>query len=198
MHGAPALPPDYSHFAYADPAARKGGKLTLGFLGTFDSLNPFNVKSGSAAQGLIPDVFQTLMTRSMDEPFTMYGLIAQSVETDEARDYALFHLDPNARFADGSPITSADVRFTFDLLKAKGRPQQRSAYTLVQSVETPDDETIRFDFPGLSDRELPLILALMPVLSRHATDTADFDAASFAIPLGSGPYEIAEVDPGKS
>ncbi|MGP8232505.1 MAG: extracellular solute-binding protein [Methylovirgula sp.] len=197
MHGAPALPPDYTHFPYADPGARKGGKLTLGFLGTFDSLNPFNVKSGSAAQGLIPDVFQTLMARSMDEPFTMYGLVAQSIETDEARDYALFHLDPRARFADGSPITSTDIRFTFDLLKTKGRPQQRSAYTLVKSVETPDAETIRFDFPGLNDRELPLILALMPVLSHKATNADDFDTASFAIPLGSGPYKIAEVDPGQ-
>jgi peptide/nickel transport system substrate-binding protein len=127
MHGDPALPTDYTHFPYADPNARKGGKLTLGVLGTFDSVNPFNVKSGSAAEGLVPDIFQSLMTRSMDEPFTMYGLIAKSVETDAARDYVLFRLDPRARFSDGSPITAADVRFTFDLLKTKGRPQQRSA-----------------------------------------------------------------------
>jgi peptide/nickel transport system substrate-binding protein len=197
MHGAPALAPDYRHLPYADPAARKGGKLTLGFLGTFDGLNPFNVKSGSAAQGLIPGVFQSLMARSMDEPFSLYGLIAQSLETDAARDYAVFHLDPRARFADGSPITAADIRFTFDLLKSKGRPQLRSAYSLVKSVETPDAETIRFDFPGLNDRELPLILALMPVLSRQATSVSDFDTASFAIPLGSGPYKIAAVEPGR-
>ena len=197
MHGDPALPPDYKNFPYTDPAAKKGGKLTLGYLGTFDSLNPFNIKSGSAAQGLVPAVFQTLMARSMDEPFTMYGLIAKSIETDDARDYALFHLDPAARFADGSPITAADVLFTFDLLKTKGRPQQRSAYTLVKSVETPDAETIRFDFPGLGDRELPLILALMPVLSRKATDAVDFESASFDIPLGSGPYRIVAVEPGQ-
>ncbi len=122
MHGDPALPADYTHFPYADPNAQKGGKLTLGVLGTFDSLNPFNVKSGSAAEGLVPDVFQGLMTRSMDEPFTMYGLIAKSVETDAGRDYVLFHLDPRARFSDGSPINAADVRFTFDLLKTKGTP----------------------------------------------------------------------------
>ena len=128
----------------------------------------------------------------------MYGLVAQSIETDEARDYALFHLDPRARFADGSPITSTDIRFTFDLLKTKGRPQRRSAYTLVKSIETPDAETIRFDFPGLNDRELPLILrADAGPLAATTTDAADFDTASFAIPLGSGPYKIAEVDPGQ-
>jgi peptide/nickel transport system substrate-binding protein len=196
MHGAPALPEDYPYFPYANPAAPKGGRLTIGLLGTFDSLNPFNIKSGSAAQGLNINVFQTLMARSLDEPFTLYGLIAKSVETDDDRSYVLFHLDPRAKFSDGTPITSADVAFTFELLKDKGRPQQRSAYELVKRVELPDSETIRFDFPGLGDRELPLILALMPVLSRRATDTANFEQASFAIPVGSGPYRIAEVDPG--
>jgi peptide/nickel transport system substrate-binding protein len=197
MHGAPALPSNFANFPYANPSAPKGGRLTLGILGTFDSLNPFNVKSGSSAEGLMPNVFQTLMARSMDEPFTMYGLVAKSIETDAARNYALFHLDPRARFSDGSPITSADIRFTFDLLKEKGRPQQRSAYTLVKTVETPDAETIRFDFPGLNDRELPLILALMPVLSRKTTDAVNFESASFDIPVGSGAYRISEVDPGE-
>lgn len=197
MHGAPALPANFTHFPYANPTAPKGGTLTIGMLGTFDGLNPFNVKSGSAAEGLVPDVFQTLMARSMDEPFTMYGLIAKSIETDDARDYALFRLDPRARFSDGSPITSDDVRFTFDLLRDKGRPQQRSAYGLVKSVDTPDAETIRFNFPGLDDRELPLILALMPVLSRKATDSANFESSNFNIPVGSGPYRITAVEPGE-
>ncbi len=197
MHGAPALAADFTHFPYANPAAPKGGRLVVGLQGTFDSLNPFNVKSGSAAQGLVPNVFQSLMARSFDEPFTLYGLIAKSVETDDERSYVLFRLDPRARFSDGSPITSADVLFTFELLKEKGRPQSRSAYSLVQHVEVPDAETIRFDFPGIDDRELPLILALMPVLSRRATDAATFEQASLAIPVGSGPYRIAQVDPGE-
>ncbi len=197
MHGAPALAPNYTHFPYANSAAPKGGRLTIGLLGTFDSLNPFNIKSGSAAQGLNTNVFQTLMARSLDEPFTLYGLIAKSIETNEARSYALFRLDPRAKFSDGTPITSADVAFTFNLLKEKGRPQQRAAYTLVSRVEVPDAETIRFDFPAVDDRELPLILALMPVLSRRTTDVANFEQASFAIPVGSGPYRIAEVDPGE-
>ncbi len=153
MHGAPALQPDLTHFSYANPAAPKGGRLVIGFQGTFDSLNPFNIKSGSTAQGLNTNIFQTLMARSADEPFAMYGLIAKSIETDADRTYAIFRLDPRARFSDGTPITSADVLFTFELLKEKGRPQQRAAYTLVKHVETPDAETIRFDFPGVGDRE---------------------------------------------
>lgn len=197
MHGAPALSQDFTHFPYANAAAPKGGRLVLGFQGTFDSLNPFNIKSGSAARGLNPTVFQTLMARSFDEPFTLYGLIAKDIETDAERSYALFHLDSRARFSDGTPISSADVLFTFQLLKQKGRPQQRSAYSLVKHVETPDSETIRFEFPGIGDRELPLILALMPVLSRRATDAANFELASLAIPVGSGPYRISEVDPGE-
>ena len=155
MHGEPALPADFDHLPYADPQAPKGGRLTLGFEGTFDSLNPFNLKAGSTSQGLIGNVFQSLMARSGDEPFTLYGLIAQSIETDAARSHVIFHLDPRARFSDGEPITSQDVRFTFDLLKSKGRPQQRAAFSLVRSIDTPDPLTVRYDLSGIDDREMP-------------------------------------------
>src|ERR1700730_686583 len=125
MHGTPALNDSFDHLPYADPAALKGGRLTIGFLGTFDSLNPFNLKAGSTAQGLNGNVFETLMARSLDEPFTLYGLIAQTIETDADRTFATFSLDPRAHFSNGEPITSADVRFTFHLLKSTWRPQQR-------------------------------------------------------------------------
>ena len=125
MHGQPALPADFSRLPYADPQATKGGHLALAYQGTFDSLNPYNLSAGSTAQGLIGNVFQSLMLRSLDEPFTLYGLIAQSIETDDARSYVIFRLDPRARFSDGVPVSAADVLFTFDLLKQKGRPQQR-------------------------------------------------------------------------
>lgn len=197
MHGRPALPEDFAHLPYANPNAPKGGKLTIGLLGTFDSLNPFNLKAGSTSQGLIGNVFQTLMERSRDEPFTLYGSIAKTIETDVARDYAIFRLDPRAHFSDGTPISSADVRFSFELLRKKGRPQQRAAYSLIKHVETPDAETIRFDFPGINDREMPLTLALMPVLSPHFFNPATFDNASLAIPIGSGPYRVAAIDPGQ-
>ena len=197
MHGEPALPPDFDHLPYVNPQAPKGGALNLAYLGAFDSLNPYNVKALSTAQGLIGNVYQSLMTRSADEPFTLYGLIAKSIETNAARDKVVFHLDPAAKFSDGSPITSADVVFTFNLLKAKGRPQQRAAFSLVKSIDAPDDYTVRYDLSGANDRELPLTLAIMPVLSRAHIDAEHFEDQTLQIPVGSGPYRVAEVKPGE-
>ena len=197
MHGQPALPAGFAHFPYVNPDAPKGGRLNLAFLGAFDSLNPYNVKALSTAQELIGNVYQPLMIRSDDEPFTLYGLIAESLETDPARDLIVFHLNPAARFSDGTPITSADVLFTFNLLKAKGRPQTRAAYNLVKSVDAPDAHTVRFDLAGANDRELPMILAIMPVLSSAHTDAEHFEDQTLQIPVASGPYRIAEVVPGE-
>ncbi|MBL8588733.1 MAG: ABC transporter substrate-binding protein, partial [Methylobacteriaceae bacterium] len=197
MHGEPALPADFHHLPYANPDAPKGGRLIWGLQGAFDSLNPFNVKAGSTAQGLNGNVFQTLMARSLDEPFTLYGLIAESIETDAARSYAIFHLNPAARFSDGAPITADDVLFTFELLKTKGRPQQRAAYSQVKAAEKLDARTVRYDLTGIGDREMPLTLALMPVLARHKVDPESFAETSLTPPVGSGPYVVAEVKPGE-
>ncbi|OYV32599.1 MAG: ABC transporter substrate-binding protein [Rhodospirillales bacterium 20-64-7] len=197
MHGEPELPPDFAHLPYADPSARRGGTLTLGFQGTFDSLNPFNIKAGSTAQGLIGNVFQGLMARNEDEAFSLYPQIVQALEIDDAREHLVFHLDPRARFSDGTPLTSADVRFTFDLFRSKGRPQQRVAYSLVRRLDTPDARTVTYDLTGARDRELPLILALMAVLPKHKVDPATFADSSLAIPTGSGPYRVASVEPGQ-
>ncbi len=197
MHGEPALPPDFDHLPYVNPEAPKGGRLDLAYLGAFDSLNPYNVKALSTAQGLIGNVYQSLMARSADEPFTLYGLIAKSIETNAARDRVIFHLDPAARFSDGTPITSADVVFTFNLLKAKGRPQQRAAFSLVKAIDAPDDWTVLYDLSGANDRELPLTLAIMPVLSRAHTDAEHFEDQTLQIPVGSGPYRVTEVKPGE-
>jgi len=195
-HGLPQLPENFDHFPYADPAAPKGGRLRVGLAGTFDSLNPFNLKAGSTAQGLVGYVFQSLMARSLDEPFTLYALIARSIDIDEARQHLTLHLDPAAHFSDGKPITADDVLFTFELLRTKGRPQQRGAYGLVKAIDAPDPHTVRYDLSGVSDRELPLILAIMPVLPKHAVDVERFSEASLAKPIGSGPYVIASVEPG--
>src|SRR5579863_9242937 len=156
MHGEPALPPDFTALPYVNPNAPKGGRITLAYLGAFDSLNPYNVKALSTAQGLIGNVYQSLMQRSLDEPFTLYGLIARSIETDDTREHVIFHLDPRAHFSDGAPIRAADVLFTFNLLKEKGRPQQRAAYRLVKSAVAKDDLTVAYDLTGAIDRELPL------------------------------------------
>jgi peptide/nickel transport system substrate-binding protein len=197
MHGAPALAVGFDHLPYVNPDAPKGGRLALAYLGAFDSLNPYNVKALSTAQGLVGNVYQSLMARSADEPFTLYGLIAQSIETDDARDRVVFHLNPAARFSDGAKIVAADVLFSFNLLKTKGLPSQRAAYALVRNADAPDDLTVRFDLAGADDRELPLILAMMPVLSRARTDAAHFEDQTLKIPIGAGPYKVVEVVPGQ-
>ncbi|MHB2166290.1 extracellular solute-binding protein [Alsobacter sp. R-9] len=200
MHGEPALPAGFSNLPYANPDAPKGGRIVFGVQGTFDTLNTFSVR-GIAAQGIVPPmglVTQGLMARSYDEPFSLYGLVAESIETPEDRSSVTFRLNPKAKFSDGKPVTSADVLFTFDLLKAKGKPNFRNWYGKVVKAEAPDERTVRFDLTGIGDRELPLILALMPVLPKHATDAARFEETNLTPPVGSGPYVVAEVRPGES
>ncbi len=197
MHGAPALPPGFAHMPYANPDAPRGGRLVWGLLGTFDSLNPLIVR-GIAVQQVRGFVVESLMTRGNDEAFTLYGLLAKTVETDDARSYVTFHLDPRARFADGKPVTADDVLFSWELLRDKGRPNHRQYYSKVAKAAAPDPLTVRFDFGGTNDRELPLILGLMPVLPRHAVDPATFEDTTMTGPIGSGPYRVTAVKPGAS
>ncbi len=197
MHGVPAVPADFTHMPYANPDAPKGGRLVWGALGTFDSLNPLIVR-GLAVQQIRGFVVESLMTRGNDEAFTLYGLLAKSVETDDARSYVTFHLDPRARFSDGKPVAAADVLFSWALLRDKGRPNHRQYYSKVAKAETPDPLTVRFDLTGANDRELPLILALMPVLPKHAVNPATFEETTMTGPVGSGPYRVTAVKPGAS
>jgi peptide/nickel transport system substrate-binding protein len=197
MHGAPALPEGFTSFRYVNPHAPKGGRLVQGLLGTFDSLNPFVVK-GLAVQAIRGYVIESLLARGYDEAFTLYGLLARSVETDAERTYVTFRLDPAAKFSDGQPVTAQDVIFSWQLLRDKGRPNYRTYYAKVVKAEALDDRTVRFDLGGGRNRELPLILGLMPILARHATDPATFEETTFKPPVGSGPYVVAAVDPGKS
>src|SRR5689334_24025699 len=163
MHGEPALGPDFKAFPYVNPDAPKGGTLVQGALGTFDSLNPLIIK-GSAAISLRGYVVESLLARGYDEPFTLYGLLAQTVETDAARSYVTFRLDPRAKFSDGTPVTAEDVIFSWQLLRDKGRPNYRTYYAKVRRAEAPGERTVRFDLQDADDRELPLILGLMPIL----------------------------------
>jgi peptide/nickel transport system substrate-binding protein len=195
MHGEPALPPDFTHMPYANPAAPKGGRLVQGILGTFDSLNPLIVR-GIAVQQIRGFVVESLMARGNDEPFTLYGLLARSVETDDARSFVTFRLDPRARFSDGRQVTADDVLFSWALLRDKGRPNHRQYYSKVAKAEALDPLTVKFDFGGTQDRELPLILGLLPVLPRHAIDAATFEETSLAAPIGSGPYRVGAVKAG--
>ena len=197
MHGKPALPADFSQMPYANPDAPKGGRLVQGILGTFDSLNPFIVR-GAAVQPIRGYVVESLMARGNDEPFTLYGLLADSIETDDARTYATFHLNPLTRFSDGQPVRAEDVLFSWQLLRDKGRPNHRQYYSKVAKAEALDERTVRFDFGKTGDRELPLILGLMPILPKHAIDVATFEQTSMTAPLGSGPYRVTAVKPGAS
>ena len=197
MHGTPALPADFAQMPYADPTAPKGGRLVWGIQGTFDSLNPLIVR-GLAIQQVRGFVIESLMARGHDEAFTLYGLIAKSVETDDARTFVTFHIDPKARFSDGKPVLAEDVLFSWSLLRDKGRPNHRQYYAKVAKAEAIDPLSVRFDLSGANDRELPLILGLMPVLPKHAIDAATFEETSMAAPTGSGPYRVTAVKPGAS
>ena len=200
-HGAPALPAGFAQLPYARADAPKGGRLVVGAFGTFDSMNPYIARGAvpevSAGSGIANLIVQPLMMRSLDEPFTLYGLVAETIETAADRSWVEFRLNPAARFADGRPVTAEDVKFTFELLRDKGRPVQRNAYRRVKDVKLADERTIRFVFAE-PDGELPLLLALMPALARHDVKPETFEQPTFRPPLGSGPYALAELDPGKS
>jgi len=203
MHGTPAIPADFTHLPYFNPDAPKGGRLVWGLLGTFDSLNPMivqgipvqQVRSYGFERGY---TIESLMARGENEPFTLYGLLAKTIETDDARDFVTFHLDPRARFSDGTPVLAEDVLFSWQLLRDHGRPNHRQYYSKVAKAEALDRLTVRFDLTGANDRELPLILGLMPVLPKHAVNVATFEETSLTPIMGSGPYRITAVNPGAS
>jgi peptide/nickel transport system substrate-binding protein len=197
MHGEPAQAPGFTHFSYANPDAPKGGRLVLAKRGSFDSLNPLIVK-GVSAEGIREYVYESLLARAYDEPFSLYGLIADSVETPDDRSFVEFTLNPDAKFSDGKPITVDDVVFSFELLRDHGRPNHRSYYQKVSKVEKIGDRKVKFTFDASGDREMPLIMGLMPVLPRHLIDPEAFEKTSFVPPIGSGPYTVAEVKPGQS
>lgn len=197
MHGEPALPPGFPSLRYVNPDAPKGGRLVQGVVGTFDSLNPMIVK-GLTLGAIRGYVIESLLARNYDEPFSLYGLVAESVETDPDRTFVTFTLDPRARFSDGTPVKVEDVIFSWELLRDKGRPNYRTYYSKVSKVERAGPRSIRFDLSGANDRELPLILGLMPILPKHAINPATFEDTTLEPLIGTGPYVIAAVDPGRS
>lgn len=196
MYGDLKYGPRFTHFDYVDPRAPKGGAVRLSAIGTFDTLNPFILK-GVPAVGL-GQVFDTLMVGSADEAFAQYGLVAETVETPPDRSWVAFTLRPQARFHDGSPITVDDVIWTFETLKARGHPFYRSYYTHVARAEAAGPRRVRFVFKGGMNRELPLIVGQMPVLPKAWWAGRDFAKTSLERPLGSGPYRVEAVDPGRS
>ncbi|MCZ2204291.1 extracellular solute-binding protein [Bartonella sp. A5(2022)] len=205
MHGKPKLPDKFDYFFYASPNAKKEGKVTYGVVGTFDGLNPFVIRSfRTTARGLFSDeqfsglVYETMMVRSRDEPFTLYSLLAEKVELNDERTEITFFLNPKACFSDGKPITAEDVLFTIELLKNKGRPPFNRYMKRIESVEKMSDHSIIMRFPNSKDREFPLILAsVMPILPKHAINVDNFEKNGLIKIPGSGPYIIGHVDPGE-
>lgn len=197
LHGKPLLSDTFAAFPYVNPNAPKGGKLTLGVLGSYENVNPLIV-GGTPASGIREFVVESLMARSLDEPFTLYGLLAETIDVAADRKSVTFALNPAARFSDGQPVTAEDVITSFQLLKDKGRPNHRTYFAKVTKAEKIGERSVRFSFEDASDRELPLILGLMPVFAAHATTPEKFESASMTPLIGSGPYTVAKIDAGRS
>ncbi|MFO1090014.1 MAG: extracellular solute-binding protein [Hyphomicrobiales bacterium] len=196
MHGEPALTETYTNLPYANPDAPKGGQYREAVTGTFDSLNPFIVR-GQVAAGSRTYLFESLMARNKAEAFSLYGLIAETIDVSDDRTTVTFRLRPEAKFSDGKPVTAEDVKFSLETLRDHGRPNFKSYYSRVKAVETPDPRTVVFRLPE-GDRELVMLLGLMPVLPKHYFEGRNFEATSLDPPIGSGPYVVGEVKPGES
>ncbi|MFZ5723030.1 MAG: extracellular solute-binding protein [Pseudomonadota bacterium] len=197
MHGEPKYLEGYTAFGYANPQAPKGGRIRQAVVspGGFDSLNKWIPKSVPAAG--LNYVYDTLAEGSLDEPFSEYGLLAEKMEWPEDRSWIVFHLRPEAKFHDGVPVTAADVKYTFELLTQKAAPFWKFYYRDVQKVEVLDARRVKFSFAPGTNRELALIVGQMPVMPKHWWEKRDFTAASLEPPLGSGPYRVQQVDPGR-
>tara|TARA_R110002124_G_scaffold67647_6_gene183632 strand:+ start:17001 stop:18899 length:1899 start_codon:yes stop_codon:yes gene_type:complete len=200
MHGQPELPADFDNFSYVNPDAPQGGRIAYGFNGSFDSLNQFIVR-GVAPRGLMDgvlgsNVYEGLMFRNRDEAFTMYGLIADTIKTDPERTFLEVTIHPDAKFSDGEPIKVDDILFTIDLFREKGRPPYSRWMQAIESVERIGERGVRMNLGDGKNRELPLLLGIIPILPKHAIDFDTFDQSNLTPILGSGPYVISDVNPG--
>ena len=196
MHGEPAMPLNWKHLSYVNPTAPKGGTIKLAAIGTFDSLNQF-ISKGTAATGL-DLIYDTLTQNSIDEPFSIYGLVAKSFQVAPDRSWVIFTLNPKAKFHDGHTIDAQDVVFSFNTLVEKGEPLYQLQFMDVLDVTATADNEVLFRFKHDQNRELPLIVGQLPILPEHHWKDMSFDTPSLEKPLGSGPYQIEKVATGKS
>ena len=194
--GQPKLPPDFPYFPYVNPEAPKGGEVALSAVGTFDDFNQFIVRGTAAEQ--LGRVYDTLLAPSADEPATAYGHLAQTIEMPADRMWVAFELRPEARFHDGTPVTAADVAWTFETLVKQGRPYYRQYYSDVQGVTVENPHRVVFHFKSNQNRELPLILGEMPILPKHWWEGRDFSRPLTDPPLGSGPYQVGHFEFGRT
>jgi len=196
MYGQPALPRDYEHLTYVNPDAPTGGRIVTGEVGSFDSLNP-HIRQGSVPWQLRFLAYESLMGRSWDEPFTLYGLLAESVEVDPNHMWVEFTLRPEARFSDGSPVTVEDVIWSYETLGTEGHPRYLNAWTRIASIEATGDRSVRLTFTE-ADRELALIMGLRPILKAAQWEDADFTESGLdTIPIATAPYVIDDFEAGR-
>jgi microcin C transport system substrate-binding protein len=193
--GAPKLPPGFAHFPYVNPDAPKGGEVVLAALGSYDSFNPFILR-GTA--GPVAEVWDTLTRASADEPDTGYAHLAHTIEVGADHTYVAFELRPEAKFHDGTPVTSEDVVWTFDTLRDKGRPYFKQYYADVAGATAEGPLRVVFHFKTSGNRELPEILGQLAVLPKHWWQGRDFAAPLNDPPLGSGPYKVGRFDFGRT
>lgn len=195
LHGQPKYAADFKQLDYVNPDSPKGGRFLQPQFGTFDSLNPFILKGTPAIS--VGSTIATLLTSTADEPMSAYGYVAEAVEIATDRKTVTFTLRPQAVFHDGTPITAADVAWTFDTLKSKGHPMYRIYYTNVVKAEALGKRTVRFTVDDPNNRELPLIIGQLPILSKAYYSKVEFDKSSLTPPLGSGPYKVGKFEAGR-
>ena len=196
MHGEPKYNNNFLNLDYVNPNAPKGGKVVYSSTGTYDTFNPFTLK-GTAVAG-IGNLYESLTTSTSDEPFTEYGLIAETIEWPDDRSLVAFKIRKEAKWHDGKKITPEDVIWTFNTLIEKGHPFYKYYYGDVVEVKKIDNLTVRFNFKGNTNLELPLIVGQLPVLPKHYWENRNFEETTLEIPVGSGPYRIDSFDPGRS
>lgn len=196
MYGAPALPPDFVSLPYANPDAPKGGRIVFGNTGGFDSLNPF-IQKGTPPWQLRFWAYESLMGRSWDEPFTLYGLLAESVRTPDDRSWVEFTLRPEARFSDGSPVTVEDVIWSYETLGTQGHQRYRGLWSQIDNIAQTGPRSLRITFKG-DNRELALIAGLRPILKKAQWDGRDFTASGIDdAPIGTGAYVVGDFEAGR-
>jgi peptide/nickel transport system substrate-binding protein len=196
MYGAPALPAEFEHLPYANPDAPTGGRMVMGEAGSFDSLNPF-IRKGSVPWMLRFIAVESLMGRSYDEPFGLYGLLAESIETAEDRSWVAFTLREEARFSDGSPVTIEDVMWSYETLGTEGHPRYTGLWGKIETMEQTGPRTVRFTF-NTADRELALLVGMRPILQKAQWEGVDFTESGLdTIPITSAPYVIDDFEAGR-
>jgi microcin C transport system substrate-binding protein len=200
MHGEAKYPANFTHFESVNPDAPKGGDYVLGVVGTYDTLNPYILK-GTAPLGMRDILFDSLLKKNIEEPFSLYALVAESLEVAPDRSWIVFHINPKARWHDGQPMTAHDVAFSYKTFLEKGTPHQQMAYKKVEKAEVINDHTIKFTFKkidGEYDREMPLMMGSMTLIPKHYFKDKDFEKTGMTPFLSSGPYKVAKVEPGRS